>query len=69
MYEINQIVFQDNKYVYSKKANLQYPRHGHSCCSLGENYVVVTGSRKDISKAPFKTEIYSIYEDKWMEMG
>ena len=48
---------------------MQYPRHGHSCCALGENYIVVTGSRKDISKAPFKTEIYSIYEDKWMEMG
>lgn len=69
MYEINQIVFQNGRWTYSKKANMAYPRHGHSCSALGENYIVVTGSRKDISKAPFKTEVYSINEDRWMEMG
>lgn len=38
---------------------MKYARHGHSCCSIGENYIVVTGSRKDVAKAQFKTEVFN----------
>ena len=69
MFEINQILPKsDGKYYYSKKANMAYPRHGHSCCALGENHIVVTGSRKDFQKAPFRTELYNISEDRWIDL-
>jgi hypothetical protein len=29
------------------KDKLKYPRHGHSACSLGDKFIVVTGSRKE----------------------
>jgi hypothetical protein len=48
---------------------MKYARHGHSCCSMGENYIFVTGSRKDVQKAPFRTEMFSIHENKWMELA
>lgn len=58
----------DGNWVYDRKANMQYARHGHSCCSLGENYIVVTGSRKEVKEAPFRTELFSINENRWMEL-
>jgi hypothetical protein len=36
---------------------------------MGENYIFVTGSRKDVQKAPFRTEMFSINENKWMELA
>mmetsp|Transcript_2630 Transcript_2630/g.1854 ORF Transcript_2630/g.1854 Transcript_2630/m.1854 type:complete len:99 (+) Transcript_2630:701-997(+) len=48
---------------------MKYPRHGHSCCSVGENYVVVTGSRKDTSQALVRTEAYNTDTDTWYELG
>jgi hypothetical protein len=47
---------------------MKYARHGHSCCGLGENYVIVTGSRKDVQKAQFKAEAYNTEENRWYEM-
>jgi hypothetical protein len=47
---------------------MKYARHGHSCCSLGEYHVVVTGSRKDVDRAPFRTEVYDTRYDKWTEL-
>lgn len=48
---------------------MKYPRHGHSCCAHGENYLVVTGSRKDINKAQNRTEVYNVQTDKWFELA
>jgi hypothetical protein len=48
---------------------MKYPRHGHSCCSLGENFIVVTGSRKDVQKANVRTEVFNTDENKWYEIG
>lgn len=48
---------------------MKYPRHGHSCCSFGENLIVVTGSRKDIDKAPFRTELFNSTTNKWIELA
>jgi len=46
-----------------------YARHGHSCCSLGENHVVVTGSRKDIDNACKQTEVYNAVANKWTTLA
>ena len=48
---------------------MRYPRHGHAVCSLGEYFFVVTGSRKDIDRAPFRTELYDSRNDSITELG
>ena len=48
---------------------MKYPRHGHSCCTLGETFIFVTGSRKDTDKAPNKTEMYDTRQDAWVELA
>lgn len=48
---------------------MTYARHGHSCCSLGENYVIVTGSRKDIDSACKQTELYNTVTNKWTTLA
>ena len=53
------------QYKLEARAKMQYARHGHSCCSLGENFVIVTGSRKDIDGACKQTELYNTQLDKW----
>lgn len=62
MFSIRQLVPSakgDDSYDLNSLEKCKYARHGHSCCSLGENYIVVTGSRKDIDRAPHRTEIYN----------
>ena len=48
---------------------MKYARHGHSACSLGDKYIVVTGSRKDVQNAPYRTEIYDVDANRWYELG
>ncbi len=48
---------------------MKYARHGHSCCSFGENLIVVTGSRKETEKAPCKTELYNTNNNKWIVLS
>ena len=31
--------------------------------------IIVTGSRKDIDKAPFRTELYNTQTNKWLELA
>jgi len=69
MFQINQIVKRGAEWEYERKSNMKYPRHGHACCSVGENFIVVTGSRKDVQRAPFRTELFSINDNKWFELG
>jgi hypothetical protein len=69
MFQINQIVKSGDGYNYQAKSKMKYARHGHSCCGLGENYIIVTGSRKDVDRAPFRTELYDTRSDRWVELG
>ena len=70
MFQMNRIVkTADGAYAFEQKQRMKYPRHGHSCCSVGENLIVVTGSRKDIDKAQFRTELYNTNTDKWIELA
>lgn len=47
---------------------LKYARHGHSACSLGEKFIIVTGSRKEVEGAQQKCEQYNIDLDIWFEI-
>ena len=47
-------------YKLEQRSKMRFARHGHSCCSFGENFVVVTGSRKDQDGASKSTEIYNV---------
>lgn len=71
MFQMNQIVASGDGLTYNlvQKERMKYPRHGHSCCSLGESMVIVTGSRKDTDKAQFRTEMYNTNTDKWIELA
>jgi len=48
---------------------MTYARHGHACCSLGENFIIVTGSRKDIDNACKQTELYNTVTNKWTTLA
>ena len=63
------IVAQSGSARLEEKAKLKYARHGHSVCAFADRFLVVTGSRKDISRAPFRTEVYDSVSDTWMEAG
>ena len=54
MFQMNEIVpipGDPTNYKFEQKARMSFARHGHACCSIGENFIVVTGSRKDIDVA------------------
>jgi hypothetical protein len=47
LYECYEIMVHDNTYNILSKDKMKYARHGHSACSLGEKFIIVTGSRKE----------------------
>jgi len=47
---------------------MQYPRHGHSACSVGRKFIVVTGSKKRNKNAQVKCEKYDCDTNKWSTM-
>ena len=68
MFECNEISVQDN-YQLIARDRMKYPRHGHSACSLGEKFVVVTGSRKESDQAHIRCECYNVDIDVWFDMA
>ena len=65
MTECNEIDLVNNTFITRDK--MKYPRHGHSACSLGEKFIVVTGSRKENDSAQLRVEIYNADLDLWFE--
>jgi hypothetical protein len=57
-----------NQYKLEARAKMRYARHGHSCCTVGENLIIVTGSRKDIDGACKQTEIYNTNNNQWLTL-
>ena len=47
---------------------MQYARHGHSCCNIADTYIMVSGSRKEVSSASQKVELYDSNQDDWLEL-
>ena len=68
LYECYEIMVQDNTYNILSKDKMKYARHGHSACSLGEKFIVVTGSRKEVEGAQLKAECYNTDIDIWFDL-
>ena len=51
-----------------RRKPMKFARHGHAACSISENFIVVTGSRKDHDGADKATEIYDATADTWMTL-
>lgn len=47
---------------------MNFARHGHSCCSILDRYIIVSGSRKEVNQAANRVELYDIQIDDWIEM-
>lgn len=69
MFQMNEIVKRGAKYELEQRKKMKFPRHGHSCCTMGENYIFVTGSRKDVDKSSSRCEVYDCRSDNWVELA
>ena len=49
------------------RAKLRFLRHGHSCCMVGDKFIIATGSRKEIEAAHMKVEQYNVNLDIWFD--
>ena len=47
---------------------MSFARHGHSCCTIMDRYIIVSGSRKEINGAAHRVELYDILIDEWLEL-
>jgi hypothetical protein len=53
---------------FVEKKRMRFARHGHSCCSVANRYIIVSGSRKEVNSAAKRVEIYDIEINDWMEL-
>lgn len=68
LFECYEILVQDGSYGMLSKDKMKYARHGHSACSLGDKFIVVTGSRKETDAAHVKAECYNVDIDIWFDL-
>jgi N-acetylneuraminic acid mutarotase len=47
---------------------MNYARHGHSCCTILDRYIIVSGSRKEVNNAANRVELYDANIDEWLEL-
>jgi len=47
---------------------MNYARHGHSCCTILDRYIIVSGSRKEVNNAANRVELYDAQIDEWLEL-
>ena len=71
MYETRLLVFdqKSQKYECTPKADMKVPRHGHSGCSFGSNFIVVSGSRKEYEGSARKCELYDCKKNVWSDLA
>lgn len=55
-------------FQFKDRKRMQYARHGHSCVGIADTYIMVSGSRKEVSQASQKVELYDSNQDEWMEL-
>lgn len=48
---------------------MSYARHGHSCCTINDRYIIVSGSRKEVNNAANRVELYDTNIDDWIELS
>jgi len=51
------------------KKSMKYARHGHSCIAIADRYIMCSGSRKEVSQACQKVELYDSHIDEWIELS
>jgi hypothetical protein len=73
MFQCRELIkpFDNNKFAwqFKNRRRMQYARHGHSVCALLDRYIIVTGSRKEVSLAAQKAELYDTQVDEWIEVA
>jgi len=52
-----------------KKANMKFPRAGHSVCAIGTRFIFVSGSRSKHTEASKRCEMFNINMDAWWKVG
>jgi hypothetical protein len=64
-------IFESNNFnlYFKDMKRMQFPRHGHSVTSIADRYILVSGSRKEVSLAAQKVELYDSHQDDWMELA
>lgn len=55
-------------FSFKDRSRMQYARHGHSCVGIADTYIMVSGSRKEVSQASHKVELYDSNQDEWIEL-
>ena len=54
---------------FKLRKNMKFARHGHSVCTIGGRYILVSGSRKEVNQAANRVELYDIQIDEWVELA
>ena len=54
---------------FREMKRMKYARHGHSCCQVGNRYILVSGSRKEVSGAANRVELFDTEINDWMELS
>ena len=67
MFETRLLTFnrQTKQFDCVAKADMKVPRHGHSACSFANNFIIVTGTRKEVDGSARKCEIYNCTGNVW----
>jgi hypothetical protein len=55
------------KVPFEKKDSLKHPRTGHSVCTIGDKFIVATGSRIEDENVAKSVEFYNIELGVWFE--
>lgn len=63
--ECRKLTQQGQSYSFEAKANMLYPRHGHSACAVGETQIVVTGGRHGAGN---ECELFERSKNQWREL-
>ena len=72
MYMMRQLIWNpadNSSFNLEQKAKMTFPRHGHAVTAFADQYVVVTGSRKDTNTAADKVELYDINKNQWTKLA
>jgi hypothetical protein len=61
---------QEGRYNFQfiDKQRMSYARHGHSCIGIADTYIMVSGSRKEVSQASQRVELFDSNQNEWMEL-
>ena len=72
MFQCREVVNKYDSSTYNlqfmEKKRMNFARHGHSCCTILDRYIIVSGSRKEVNNAANRVELYDVTIDEWLEL-